>query len=137
MERAFKRHLGVLEDIFSFVSEFVDESGIDSATAYALNLAIEELFVNMVRYNPDNPNDIVIGLEMDRSKVIASLTDFGANPLDINGFRPYDAKLPLADRKPGGLGIHLVRAMMDDVTYEYRDGTSKITLTKRLGKAHV
>jgi anti-sigma regulatory factor (Ser/Thr protein kinase) len=74
---------------------------------------------------------------MDQGKVIVSLTDFDVEPFDITKFKPYDAGLPLAERKPGGLGIHLVRAVMDEVTYEYENRCSRITLTKQAGKAHV
>jgi serine/threonine-protein kinase RsbW len=134
MERAFKRDLDALVDVFTCVSGFVSEHGLDDATAYALNLAIEELFVNMVRYNPENPNDIVINLEADSGSVTASLTDFDVEPFDLTRFEPYDASRPLAERRPGGLGIHLVRSVMDEVSYKYRDRESKIVVTKYLGK---
>ena len=137
MERAFKRDISLLEEVFAFVSRFAQQQGLDDASVYALYLAIEELFVNMVRYNPGNPNNILISLQADQGKVIASLTDFDVEPFDLTKFQPYDTEKPLAERRPGGLGIHLVRTIMDDVSYEYRDRTSRIMLTKYLGKAHV
>ncbi len=134
MERAFRRDLDALADIFAHVSGFAGEHGLDDATAFALNLAIEELFVNMVRYNPENLNDIVLDLRADSASVTATLTDIEVAPFDPTGFEPYDPSRPLAERRPGGLGIHLVMSAMDDVSYEYRDGESKVTLTKYLGK---
>jgi serine/threonine-protein kinase RsbW len=134
MERTFKRDVDALAEVFALVSEFSGEQGLDDSTAYALNLAIEELFVNMVRHNPENPNDIVIDLSAESGSVTVSLTDFDVEPFDPTKFEPYDASRPLAERRPGGLGIHLVRSVMDHVSYEYSDGESRITLTKHLGK---
>jgi anti-sigma regulatory factor (Ser/Thr protein kinase) len=41
--------------------------------------------------------------------------------------------LAAADREPGGLGLHLIRRLVDEVTYDYTNGQSRITVTKRLG----
>ena len=136
MERAFRRDLDALADVFAHVSEFVAEQGLDDAAAYALNLAIEELFVNMVRYNPENLNDITIDLKAAAGSVTAVLTDYDTEPFDPTGLEPYEVTKPLAERQPGGLGIHLVRSVMDEVAYEYADRKSKITLTRHLGKRH-
>ncbi len=137
MEMACKRELGSLENIFAFINTFVLEHHLSEATSYALGLAIEEIYVNMVRYNLGNPNDIMIQLRADQDKVVVTLTDSDVEPFDITKFTPKSLDRPLAEREPGGLGIHLVRAFMDEVDYEYENRQSRITLTKYLGKANV
>ena len=137
MEMACKRELSFLEEIFTFINKFVLEHRLSEATSYALKLAIEEIYVNMVRYNLGNPNDIMIQLRADRDKVIVELTDFDVEPFDITKFTPKRVDRPLAEREPGGLGIHLVRAFMDEVDYEYENRQCRITLTKYRGKANV
>jgi anti-sigma regulatory factor (Ser/Thr protein kinase) len=44
-----------------------------------------------------------------------------------------DVSKPITDRTPGGIGLFLVRRMMDDVAYEYAEGVARVTLTKHMG----
>ena len=137
MERAFKREIALLESVFEFVSSFADRHDLDETAVFELDLAIEELFVNMVKYNPANSNRITVNLQMDPDRIIATVKDRGSVPFDPTKSRPYDTTTSLQERVPGGLGLHLVRSVMDDISYEYTDGESVVTLTKLLGKQHV
>jgi hypothetical protein len=65
------------------------------------------------------------------------LTDVDAEPFDITQADEYDTRQPLKERPIGRLGIHLVRRMVDEINYEYKDRQSKITLIKDLGNANV
>jgi len=136
MEQACKRDLGFLENLFTFIEDFSAQHHLDDSVSYALKLAIEEVFVNMVRYNPDNTNDIKVELRADKGKVVVTLIDSDVEPFDITQFAPKGIGRPLEEREPGGLGIHLVKAFMDDVSYDYSDRQGRITLTKYLGKAN-
>jgi len=137
MDKTCKRDLSYLEDIFAFINDFVVEHHLSESISYALKLAIEEIFVNMVKYNPENTNDILIELRANQDKVVVTLTDSDVEPFDITKFTPESVDRPLEEREPGGLGIHLVRAFMDEVGYEYNDRQGRITLTKYLRKANV
>lgn len=137
MQKACKRELSILEEIFGFINDFVLEHHLGEATSYAIKLAIEEIYVNMVRYNPGNTNDIMLRLEADQDKVIVSLTDFDVEPFDITKFTPKSVDRPIDEREPGGLGIHLVKAFMDKVDYEYKDRQCRVTLTKYRDKKDV
>ena len=61
-----------------------------------------------------------------------SLTDFGVQKFDIRNVPDVDVNRDLKDRKPGGLGIHLLKRMVDDVGYEFVDGRSTTTFVKAL-----
>jgi serine/threonine-protein kinase RsbW len=137
MEITFKRDIALLEGVFRFVSLFARRHNLSDADVFGLNLAIEEIFVNMVRYDPGNTNPVSVKLEMDRGQVVAVLRDRGARPFDPTKVRPYDTTKSIEERIPGGLGIHLVRSVMDDVSYEYKNGESVITLTRHVGKGYV
>jgi anti-sigma regulatory factor (Ser/Thr protein kinase) len=137
MERAFKRDIAALDSVFEFVSFFSNRNAVDKDAVLKLSLAIEELFVNMVRYNPAVEADIVIGLRMDGDEAVATLKDPGARPFDPTRVKAYDVNKPIAERAPGGLGVHLVRSVMDGFSYECRKDGGLITLTKRMGKADV
>jgi anti-sigma regulatory factor (Ser/Thr protein kinase) len=137
MKKKFKRHINSLEKIFKFLEEFEERHKLDKSISFAINLAVEELFTNMVKYRAKNPNDILIDLSKDANKVFVVLTDYDVEPYDIKQAKTYDAKQPLEDREAGGVGIHLVKKFIDDIDYKYHDGTSKITLIKYLEKRNV
>lgn len=137
MKKKFKRDLSSLESIFTFIKNFVNRNSIDESLSYLLNLAIEELFTNMVKYNSQNPNPILIQLSKVKNKLVVSMTEFDTEPFDIKKVRSYDHNQSLKDRPIGGLGIHLVKNMVDTIEYSYENRNSTITLVKRLRKAYV
>jgi serine/threonine-protein kinase RsbW len=137
MEARLPRTLDSLGRLFDFVSDFVAENHIDEASAYAISLAVEEIFVNMVRYNSGSTESVAVSLSRDADRVVVKLTDSGVRPFDPTKAAPIDTGLPLGARQPGGLGIHLARSVMDEIGYEYDDGRSTTTLIKRLGATRV
>lgn len=126
-----------LNPIFDFISHFVQKNNLDEKITFLLNLVIEELFTNMVKYNPENPNNIAINLYKSNKAVTITLVDFDAKPFDLNLAKEYDTHQPLQERTLGKIGIHFVKSMMDKIKYEYTNGQSKITLTKYLGNENV
>jgi len=134
MEKKFKREIKSLDKIFTFNSKFITKNKIDHSITFTLNLVIEELFTNMVKYDSENPNDILISLNKEENYLIISLTDFDVEPFDITKTEEVDIKQSLRDRKVGGLGLHLTKQMMDKIDYEYKNRISKITLIKHLEK---
>ena len=137
MQKRFKRDLQSLNYIFAFIQNFIMENKLDEEMSYTINLAIEELFTNMVKYNADNPNHILIDIVKEDDKVIITLTEFDTEPFYIEKVRTYNSTQPLEERPVGGLGIHLIKKMIDHIDYEYKDRKSTITLVKRLRKAYV
>ena len=137
MQQKFHRRLDVLEDVFSFISEFVKREHLDDSIRFVLDLVIEELFVNTVRYQPGNPNALSLRLSKEEDRLTVTLVDYDVEPFDLTKKDAYDIARPLEERRPGGAGIHLVKQYMDDVAYEYKDGNSRITLIKTLEKSDV
>ena len=134
MEKKFRRDISSLNDIFDFVHDFLILNHIDDAVRFSIDFMVEELFTNMVKYNPGNSNDILINITKIGSRLTLSLTDFDVDPFDLTKTAEVDVTRSLAERKVGGLGIHLVKKMVDDIDYEYVDRMSKITVTKNLEK---
>ena len=115
------------------LQDFADSAGVSKAVAQAAALVLDELLVNIISYGYPDPGRDVITLELDivddhlQIKIIDGGIAF--NPLD----QPApDLDLPLEQRQPGGLGIHLVKEFMDDYAYEYRDERNIVTLRKKL-----
>lgn len=130
--KKFGKSLESLEHIVAFVNEFLCNQDSSEELKNSLNLAVEEIFVNMVRYNLTSRNDISIRLERDNTQILISLTDYDVEPFDLTKTDPVNVNAPLEDRRNGGLGIHLTRSLMDDVKYEYHNRNSTVTLIKNL-----
>jgi serine/threonine-protein kinase RsbW len=137
MQKKFKRDLGSLESIFTFIHEFVSRNGLNDSLNYLLNLAIEELFTNMIKYNKQNSNPILIRLTKQENRLVISMTEFDTEPFNIKEVKSYDRNQKLQQRPVGGLGIHLVKNMMDQIDYKYDNRKSTIILIKRLRKTYV
>ena len=127
MKRTFSRSFEELGAIVSFTESFFREERIDPSLRNMVDLCVEELFVNMVTYNKETDEDILIELQPRNGGVQVSLTDFNVERFDPRQAPPVDVEAPLDERTPGGLGLYLVMKMANSIHYEYRDRTSKIT----------
>ncbi len=132
VERRFRRDLGSLGEIVGFVEQFLSENGVDGEHAFDVELILEELFTNMVKYNGGR-EDIAIALGWHQPTLTMRLKDFGVDSFDPTARDAVDVSRPLEERRAGGLGIHFVRTIADDVRYEYVDRNSTITVRKKLG----
>jgi serine/threonine-protein kinase RsbW len=130
-ERRFGRNIESLGGIHDFVAGFVERQGLPGSICFDLDLVIEELFTNMVKYSPEGAPEISVGLERVDGAVEVVLRDFDVEPFDPTAAEDAEAERALAEHRRGGLGLRLVRRIADRVRYEYRDRTSTITLTVR------
>lgn len=131
MKRNFGRSIDVLRQIVAFTNEFFEKEGTDPSVRYIVDLAIEELFTNMVKYNQETDSDITIDINAADGGVEVSLTDYGVEPFDPREAADVNIDAPLEDRSERGLGLYLVLKMVDSIQYQYRDRQSAITFTKR------
>jgi anti-sigma regulatory factor (Ser/Thr protein kinase) len=137
MKKNFERSLDSLGKVFQFTERFLDQEAIDDSLRFPINFSIEELFTNMVKYNSEGPDRILLKLKRKLDRIEVSLVDSESEPFDITRANPADTTSPLEKREPGGLGLHLIRKMVDRIDYKYADGCSKITFTKLLGLSDV
>lgn len=135
------KHLTLPNDIEAipqlneFIDNFCEEQGIDMNIAMSLNLAIEEAVVNVMNYAyPTGTVGYVdIEVEADEKNVTFIISDTGM-PFDPTQKEEPDITLSAEERPVGGLGIHLVRQIMDTITYDYADHKNILTLRKKLNK---
>ena len=136
MEMTFKRSIHELQAIVAATDLFFSERRTDPALRLPVDLSIEELFVNMVKYNRGTDHDITLRLDWIGDAVEVSLTDYDVEPYDPRQVPEIDVDAPLAARRPGGMGLYLVSKMVDAIHYEYRNRESKVTFTKRMAQGH-
>ncbi len=133
--RDFARSFDSLEQIFAMVGRVLDARGVGEADAYAIAMAIEELFTNIVKYNANGLGRIGLEIECTDNAVVCSLTDPDSDRFDINAMPDANVHLPVEQRRPGGLGIHLIRRMVDSIDYDYAGRRSRISFRKTLNRA--
>lgn len=137
MHEAFSRTLESLEHIFDFTGRFFAGRDVEERHRYAVNLVIEELFTNMVKYNASGSGQIEVEMRHQDGGVHVRLSDRESVPFDVTAPRAVDPETPLERRQSGGLGLFLVQKFVDSLDYAYRDGTSTITFTRNLDKNDV
>jgi serine/threonine-protein kinase RsbW len=93
----------------------------------------EELFTNMVKYNPDGAGEIAVELERHGDMLECRIADPDSRFFDVTAAPDADVAAGAEQRRPGGLGIHLSRRLADGLEYDYCAGTSRITFRKMLG----
>ncbi len=133
MQKSFDRSLDSIADVSEFTESVLVSGDIGEALRFPVHLALEELFVNMVRYYPDNDNAIQLDVDASDGKVTVTMTDFNVDPFDVTQSRDVDIDAPLDDRTPGGLGLHLIQTMVDNLQYDWEDRRSTIRFTKGEG----
>jgi len=127
MEHKFKRSFDELKNIVTMTEDLFQQEKLPPGLRNVVDLATEELFVNMVTYNTETDEDILIQMAPHEHGVEVSLTDYDVERFDPTGAGPIDVNAPLEERTPGGLGLYLVLKMVDSIHYEYRNRQSKIT----------
>ena len=137
-EQAKSRHLILknkveeLNKLPEFVDTVCEEAGIDIALIASLNLALEEAATNVVLYAyGKNEGDVDIEAIYTDKYLKFILTDTGI-AFDPTQKEEVDTTLSVEERQIGGLGIYLVRQIMDSVNYERINGKNVLTLIKRL-----
>ena len=127
MQRKFKRSFDEIKNIVTMTESVFDELGMKPDLRNVVDLATEELFVNMVTYNTESNEDILIEMVPHALGLEVRLTDYNVERFDPAGAASVDIDSPLEERTPGGLGLYLVVKMVDSIHYEYRNRQSKIT----------
>ena len=115
----FARSFDSLPAIFGFTAEAFARAGVDPGLRQDVDFALEELFTNMVKYSAASEADVRIELTPIEGGVEVTLTDYDVEPFDVTKAPDVDVGLPIEQRRPGGLGLHLIRRLLDSIEYEY------------------
>lgn len=122
-----------LDEIREYVGGVARKGGFSNKDVYNIQLATDEAASNIIEHAyegvPNGVLDLACSMEKDVIKIL--LIDYGV-PYDPSAVPMPDIKADLSERKIGGLGIFLMRKLMDEVHYEPRpDKSNVLTMTKR------
>ncbi|MDO4983273.1 MAG: ATP-binding protein [Eubacteriales bacterium] len=130
--RVFPAKLEQLDDVLAFAEERMDECGFSMKTVMQVSLALEEAFVNVASYAyPDSEGEAELSAVSDDEELTFILSDSGL-PFDPTDKEDPDITLPAEERGVGGLGILMVKKIMDEVGYRYENGRNVLTMKKKI-----
>ncbi|MBR5572805.1 MAG: SpoIIE family protein phosphatase [Oscillospiraceae bacterium] len=115
--------------VASFVEEHLQQFEVPMKLTMKLMVALDEIYSNIVRYSGATEAQVRLKKEEDTVQLIFSDNGKPYNPLDAE---EPDVTAAAEDRAIGGLGIFMVRKMMDNVEYMYKDGQNVLTLTMKV-----
>ena len=126
-----------LEIIRKFVIDISNKIGISSDSINKIELAVDEACSNVVKhaYDSSSNRSIMVEVKTDHEKMTIKIKDTGKG-FDPDNVEELDMKKYLSEYRTGGLGIHLMRTLMDVVSYNIKPGVSnQVVMTKYLSKS--
>jgi anti-sigma regulatory factor (Ser/Thr protein kinase) len=128
-----KNDLSELDILEEKLDQFCEQLGLTNRCLCEINLALEELFTNIISYgySDDDEHWVRFTLSYRKGNIIMEIEDDGMpfNPLDA---KEPDIKCPIEGRKIGGLGIHLTKKIMDEMTHHRRADKNVLIMKKAL-----
>ena len=129
--RMFDRSFDAIPDLVAFTADTFALLGIDPRLLPTVDLAVEELFTNMVKYGRGSSAAVQIELAATEGGVQVTLVDRDVDPFDVTQSPDVDIHAPIEQRTPGGLGLHLIRRLADSVEYDYTKESRESRVTLR------
>ena len=127
--RIFRADVKELNNLFDYSSSLLERLGFVRRQIILINTALEEIFVNVASYAYDGEGTVEVTLDSDKKTVTFIFKDHG------KPFNPLTKKDPNItassdEREIGGLGIYMVKNIMDEVEYKFEDGYNILKLVK-------
>ena len=134
VEKTFAASMDTIPDIVGFVSETASAMGVHPKRVMHLELAVEEAAVNICSYAYKiPPGEVTIRISRETEVVRIELVDAGV-PFDPLAADAPDIRSELENREVGGLGIFLIRRMLDEVHYSRSGDRNILSLAVRYGE---
>ena len=129
-----RSNAGELAALMRFLQEFCSAVALPASAVMPFELALEELFINIVMHGaPAGTAHVEVSLTLDVGRLTMAVADDGP-PFDPLSLPPPDVTAGLHERRIGGQGVHLVRQMMDTVGYRREGVRNILTLSREIGR---
>ena len=123
-----------LERVLCFIGEMLTELQCSDKARRQIRIAVDEIFSNIVRHSDARKGDMVtVILQAEEETRTAEITFMDGSPrFDPLSAAEPELTAPARKRAVGGLGLFMVKKMMDDVSYKYGDGMNILTIRKKI-----
>ena len=132
----FQASYKYLEDMRQFAAQAAKDAGMDDAEVYVVKLAVDEACTNIIEhaYGVENEGEIECTCDAEDDRLTFILRDHG-KPFDPSSVTEPDLSSGLEKRPLGGLGVYLMRQLMDEVRFESRgEAGNLLTMVKHKGR---
>lgn len=128
-----KNYLSELKTLHQHLNNWGGDIGLPANSILRINICLDELFTNIVSYgfDEDLEHKIKFTLSGDNNFVVINIED---NGIPFNPLEKIDPDFPdnVESANIGGLGIHIIRKLMDNVSYERKQGKNMLTMRKNI-----
>jgi serine/threonine-protein kinase RsbW len=130
----FPARFEYLDEIRDFVAQIARDGGFSEKAIYSLQLAADEAASNIIEHAYEGVSDgsLDISCDMQSDIIVIIMYDSGKS-FEISKVKQPNIKADLSERQIGGLGVYLMRKLMDEVSYESNSTGNMLTMTKRRG----
>ena len=128
-EIRISNNLNEIVVLASFIEELGEELSLPAETVMNINLALEEAVANIIMYASKEQHIILLKVTSTEKQLIFLLTDKGAS-FDPTQVEEVDITLPIEERPIGGLGIFLIRSIMNEISYQRIDNENRLIMKK-------
>ena len=134
LQLTVQNDLAEIDRVSGAFEVFAEDHGVDKATIRSCKVVFDEVLNNIISYGYEDKlaHEIGVLVNLSRRRLVVQITDDGI-PFNPLGTDPPNITVALGDRKIGGLGIHLIRRMMDEVSYRRHANTNVVTFAKLIG----
>lgn len=130
---SLKNKLEEIPNLAQAIENFAEANNLPEHTVFQINLCLDELLTNTISYGfPEGgEHEIPVAITLQGEMLVIDLRDDGLafNPLERS---EPDTSQGIEERPIGGLGIHLVRNMMDEIEYRRESGQNVLVMKKQL-----
>ncbi len=128
-QKTWPARLEFLYESMDFVSSCARALGFNADRISELELVMEEVLVNIVKYayRGKEPGEVTISCSEDGGNLVMDVVDSGV-PFDLLAASDPDITAGVDERPVGGLGIYLIKKLMDKVKYRREEGRNRLTL---------
>lgn len=126
-----KNRIDEIARLVDAVDTFGGHAGLSPDLTYRLTLSLDEIVSNVIRHGYSDTNDHVVEvrLTVGQDGLVTAVVEDDGHPYDPRESPEPDLTLPVEQRGPGGLGIYLVKQMMDSIDYQRKADRNILTVT--------
>lgn len=120
--------IGVLN---TAIAAWLGERDVPEVAIGAVQVVMDELVGNLLRHDPDNQDPLEVELRLE-SDVLHLRLSYRSADFNPRSAREVDTVTPISERRIGGLGLHLIQSLMDNIQYEYLHGIICLRMQKKI-----
>lgn len=127
--RATTKNLSVIR---SFVSDHAESHGFSPGQIADIRLAVDEACTNIIKhaYKNDSSKELIIQIDVDEQRLNITIMDKGEG-FDVRSYQKPNLKKQIEEKKRGGMGVHLMLQLMDEVTYQVKNDQNVLSMCKK------